>query len=292
MGPLEQMISHSRDSQQKKQLKMVLRNSERLLTLINQLLDLSKIDSGKLKLQASRQNIIPFLKGTLAAFSPLAIQRRLQLKFNAMEENITLYFDIEKMEAVIYNLLANAAKFTPPGGKVTVSVRIIQAKEENAAPGVLEILVRDTGIGISQEQLPHVFDRFYQAERPGSTSASKGHERKGTGIGLALTKELLNLHHGNIDVHSTEGKGTEFIIRLPMGTGHLKPEEIVGPSETPFKQKKPKEIANRYKIEDKETPESEVDTAKEDEIESVENNEPGETDAQESWGRILQCNIC
>ncbi|UCH95422.1 MAG: response regulator [Candidatus Aminicenantes bacterium] len=281
MGPLEQMISQGRDPQQKKQLKMMLRNSGRLLTLINQLLDLSKIDSGKLKLQASRQNIIPFLKGTLAAFSPLAIERRLQLKFNAVEENITLYFDMEKMEAVIYNLLANAVKFTPPGGTVTVSAGVIRAKEENVDPGVLEILVRDTGIGIPREQLSHVFDRFYQAESPGFTSAAKGHEPKGTGIGLALAKELLDLHHGNIDVHSTEGKGTEFIIRLPMGTGHLKPEEIVESSQTPFKQKKPKEITNLYTPEDKETLESEIDTTREDEIESVENNEPGETDAAE-----------
>lgn len=281
MGPLEQMISRDGDPQQKKQLKMALRNSERLLTLINQLLDLSKIDSGKLKLKASRQNVIPFLKGTLAAFSPLAIQRQLQLQFHAGEEDITLYFDMEKMEVVIYNLLANAAKFTPPGGQITVNAGIIRAKEEKAAPGVLEILVRDTGIGISHEQLRHVFDRFYQAEHPGSSLASRGYERKGTGIGLALTKELLDLHHGNIDVHSTEGKGTEFIIRLPMGTGHLKPEEMVDPSETSFKQKKPNEIANLYTLEDKETIEPGIDTAEEDEIESPENNEPGETDAVE-----------
>jgi signal transduction histidine kinase/ligand-binding sensor domain-containing protein/DNA-binding response OmpR family regulator len=281
MGPLEQMISRGSDSQQEKQLKMALRNSERLLTLINQLLDLSKIDSGKLKLKASRQNIIPFLKGTLAAFSPLAIQRQLQLQFNAPEEDITLYFDMEKMEVVIYNLLANAAKFTPAGGKITVNAGITRAKakEEKDAPGVLEILVCDTGIGISPGHLPHVFDRFYQAEHTGSTLASRGYERKGTGIGLALTKELLDLHHGNIDVHSTEGKGTEFIIRLPMGTGHLKPEEMVDLSETPFKQKKPNEIANLYTLEDQETPEPGIDTAKEDEIESAENNEPGETDA-------------
>ncbi|MGD2089241.1 MAG: two-component regulator propeller domain-containing protein [Candidatus Aminicenantes bacterium] len=283
MGPLEQMISQGREPQQKKQLKMMLRNSGRLLTLINQLLDLSKIDSGKLKLQASPQNIIPFLKGTLAAFNPLAIERRLQLEFNAGEENITLYFDREKMEVVIYNLLANAVKFTLPGGTITVSAGIIRAEEEKVEPGVLEISVRDTGIGISPEQLPHVFDRFYQAESPGFTSAAKGHEPKGTGIGLALAKNLLDLHHGDINVHSTEGKGTEFIIRLPMKTGHLKPEEIVDPSEISSKQKKPEYIAHRYAIEDKETPESETDTVTEEEIGSIENNEPGETetDAQE-----------
>jgi signal transduction histidine kinase/DNA-binding response OmpR family regulator len=261
MGPMEQMLSSSRDKEQKNQLNLMLRNSQRLLTLINQLLDLSRVDSGKMRLQAGRQNMIPFLKGILASFELLAVQRKIDLKFSADDdsevEDIPLYFDPEKLEEVFCNLLSNAAKFTPPGGKITVIVKRILDKTKEGSyspiPGFLEISVSDTGVGIPKEKLEHIFDRFYQVE--GSTSDLRGHDYKGTGIGLALAKELVDLHHGRIDVHSSEGKGTEFIIRLPMGKEHLKPVEIVELPETPSGLKKPGKIPARYMTEEGENEE-------------------------------------
>ena len=247
MGPMEQMLSKSSDKEQKNQLNLMLRNSQRLLTLINQLLDLSRFDSGKMRLQASRQNMIPFLKGILASFELLAVQRKIDLTFSVDAgdddevEDITLCFDAEKLEEVFSNLLSNAVKFTPPRGKITVTVkRILEKTKEKSIPpipGFLEISVRDTGVGIPKEKLEHIFDRFYQVE--GSTGDSQDHDYKGTGIGLALAKELIDLHHGRIDVHSSERKGTEFIIRLPMGNEHLKPGEIVELPETHSVLKKP-----------------------------------------------------
>jgi signal transduction histidine kinase len=123
MGPLEQMLSEDRDNKEKMKLNLMLRNSQRLLGLINQLLELSKLESGKVKLQASRQNVIPILRGIAASFEPLADQRELELTFHAEAEDIMLYLDAEKLENIIGNLLINAVKFTPPGGKITVTAR-------------------------------------------------------------------------------------------------------------------------------------------------------------------------
>ncbi|MGD2085108.1 MAG: ATP-binding protein [Candidatus Aminicenantes bacterium] len=245
MGPLEQMLSDDIDNERKrkKELTMMLRNSQRLLSLINQLLELSKFESGKVKLQASRQNIIPFLKGTVASFDPVANKNELDLTFHAEEQNITLYFDVEKLEEVIFNLLSNAVKFTPAGGKITIIVQKKSKKEANFPSGWLEISICDTGPGIPKGQLAHVFQRFYQLEN------IYEHHQKGSGIGLAIAKEMVELHHGDIKAMSVEGEGTEFIIRLPMGDSHLKPEEIVEPSGKVFKQKSLKEIPGLYMME-------------------------------------------
>ena len=239
MGPIEQIYSHIRDKKQKDTLNIVLQNSQRLLTLINQLLDLSRLDSGKMKLQAVYQNIVPFLKGILAAFSTVALENKLNIAFQPCEKEIPLYFETQKMEEALCNLLINAVKFTPPGGKITVSV----SREREVSPGFVSISVRDTGIGIPKDQFDHIFDRFFRAGN------SKGKYQKGTGIGLALVKEIVSLHHGKIDVHSQEGKGTEFVIRLPMGDEHLKPDEIAAsPGITAPGGKKEKEIAARCSI--------------------------------------------
>ncbi|MGD2085403.1 MAG: response regulator [Candidatus Aminicenantes bacterium] len=253
MGPLEQMLSDDDEKQpdRKDRVKLMLRNSQRLLNLINQLLDLSKLDSGKMKLQAARQNIVLFLKGLMDSFHFLATQNKLDLTFHTEEEDITLYFDAEKLEKVICNLLSNAIKFTPPGGKITIKVKCTAAPTENFPSGYTAISVADTGVGIPREQLDQIFDRFYQAEVAGE------HEQKGSGIGLALTKELVTLHHGEIEVKSSDGaegknSGTEFMLRLPLGKEHLKAEEIVDLSGMPSQRQKPYQVPRLYAGEEEE----------------------------------------
>ncbi|MGD2090817.1 MAG: response regulator [Candidatus Aminicenantes bacterium] len=229
IGPLEQMLVESTDKKQEKRLDTMLRNSQRLLTLINQLLELSKIDSGRMKLRTSPQSIVSFLKGILASFEYIAAVNKLELKFHTREKEIILYFDPEKMEKVFTNLVANAVRFTPAYGRVAIAVsREPETGNRDFPEGFVEISVEDTGAGIPREQLAHIFDRFYQAQ------GSSGTDHEGTGIGLSLVKELVVLHHGTIDAYSQEGQGTRFILRLPLGTRHLNKEEIGQAPESGF----------------------------------------------------------
>ncbi|UCH92777.1 MAG: response regulator [Candidatus Aminicenantes bacterium] len=243
MSPLEQMLSDSQDNKQHKKLNLMLRNSQRLLSLINKLLELSKFESGTMKLEACQQNIIPFLKGIVASFDLVVTKNELDLAFQSDEEDITLYFDQGKLEEILFNLLSNAVKFTPLGGKITVKVTRVPIEEEDFPSGSVDIKVSDTGPGIPRDQLAHIFERFYQSD------ITYEHHLKGSGIGLSIAKELVELHHGTINVHSHEGKGTQFIIRLPLGDAHLGPEEIVESPAKPYKHKTVNEIPSLYIME-------------------------------------------
>lgn len=250
MGPIEQMLSQCGDAEEQKKLGVVLKNSQRLLSLINQLLELSKFDSGNMKLHATAQNIVPFLKGIVDSFSLIATENQLDLTFQVEddEDNISIFYDPAKLEDVVFNIMINAVKFTPPGGRIWVSVKRVDPGKTNASaiPGFLEIEVCDTGIGIPGENLEYIFDRFYQAK------SILEHKHKGTGIGLALTRELVKLHHGEIKVESSEGKGSRFVVLLPLGKSHLKPGEITWP-ETPYSLKNHREIPAFHRTETRQT---------------------------------------
>ena len=221
-----------------KDLTITERNARNLLSLVNQLLDLSKLEAGKLDLKASRANIVPCIRGITMSFESIAERKDITLKVKSSSDEIELYFDKEKMIKIMTNLLSNAFKFTPEGGSVTVSINLPTPRPSKGgdkalfkAPSsggdlgvgsdIVEISVRDTGFGISEDELPKLFDRFYQVD------SSQTREHEGTGIGLALTKELVELHHGTIMVTSEISVGTEFTVRLPVGRKHLKDDEIV-----------------------------------------------------------------
>jgi len=218
LGPAEKLLTESQTDDILKQAGLIKRNSIRLLGLINQLLDLSKLEAGKLKLEASLSNIVSFVKGVTQSFESLAEQKDIKLKVVAEKENIGIYFDKDKMLKILSNLLSNALKFTPEDGLIEISINETK-KLPNA--GFIEIKVRDTGIGIPEEELPKLFERFYQVE----TSQMKKYG--GTGIGLALTKELVELHRGFINVTSIPGEGSEFTIELPPGIDHINEDEII-----------------------------------------------------------------
>ena len=217
LGPAEKIISNdSKDIL--KDVGTIKKNAQRLLQLVNQLLELSRLEAGKLKLEVSKANIVSFVKGITLSFESLSESKDITLKMQAEKEYIELYFDNEKMIKILSNILSNAFKFTPEDGKITVTVREIknQSKVES-----IEIKIRDTGIGIPQNDLAKLFDRFYQVD----SSQTKEHE--GAGIGLALTKELVELHHGHISVESKIGEWTEFKLNFPSGKDYFRDDEIV-----------------------------------------------------------------
>lgn len=202
-GPIEDLLAgrFSVQPEARPHLQRAQRNGKRLLRLINQLLDLARLDAQVLRLKLTQGDLVAFVQQRISAFESLAAKRRIEVHFVAEVDTLVLPFDAEKLEIVILNLLSNAFKFTPAGGQLIVVLR----DEDNH----VSILVRDTGIGIAAKHLPHLFERFYQADG----SATRSHE--GSGIGLALCKELVELHGGTITVESTLGRGTTFTVRLP-----------------------------------------------------------------------------
>ncbi|WP_373497013.1 ATP-binding protein, partial [Aquiflexum sp.] len=187
--------------------KLIHRSADRLLQLVNQLLDLSRLEAGKLHLQLKPGEIVGYLTLMASSFSSLFENKGLQYRFILPMESLWVMFDEDKLEKILSNLLSNACKFTPTGGEVTLEIK---EERHDSATAWLSISVRDTGIGIPKELISRVFERFFQAD----LSATRTFE--GTGIGLALTKELVELQGGTISVESISGEGSQFLIVLPF----------------------------------------------------------------------------
>lgn len=218
-GPVEQLITQEKNDEKLKQYKLILRNSNRLLLLINQLLDLSRLDAGKMRLQTTPINIVPLLKRLTNAFLSLAERRGIHFHFIASEATIIVYVDVEKLEKIVNNLLSNALKFSNKGDTVITECGLVDGSMET--PHELFFRVSDSGSGINADHLPFIFNRFYQADHLFHK------DQKGSGIGLALSRELVELHRGNISVVSSPGKGSTFTVVLPLGKNHLSEDEIV-----------------------------------------------------------------
>ncbi len=214
-GPIERLIGDEKVDDPKKIYRMIKRNSERLLNLINELLDLSKLESGNMKLSAQYSDIVSFTKGVAMSFESLAIKKEIHISINSDREVIELYFDKEKLQKILSNIISNSFKFTSQGGKIELNI------SEDLTEKKVIIKISDNGIGIPEEELPKIFDRFYQV------NSSKSDMAQGTGIGLALTKELVEMHKGTISVNSVLGKGTSFILSFLLGNEHLKKDEII-----------------------------------------------------------------
>lgn len=187
---------------------LIRRNTNQLLDLVNQILDLQKLESGKLDLNLIQGNIAIFLSFLSESFRPLAEHKGISLSLQTKPKEIWMDYDAEKMLRIFSNLLSNAIKFTSSGGKV--DVRLTEEHQADSASRFLVLLVSDTGIGIPQDKLAHIFTRFYQVDGS-STRAGEG-----TGIGLSLTQELVQLMSGKIEADSTLGVGTSIRISLPI----------------------------------------------------------------------------
>ncbi|MFA7287944.1 MAG: two-component regulator propeller domain-containing protein [Melioribacteraceae bacterium] len=202
LEPVENLIIKTNDFKTKKTLEMVHRNSKRLLQLINQLLDLSKLESGRMKLAVIKKDFVPFFKGIASSFDSLSQAREIDFKVVSSIDSLYTYFDPDKIQKIINNLVSNAIKFTPKGGEVICEL----FTEENR----IIMKVSDTGIGIKEENRERIFDRFYQVD------SSKIREHEGSGIGLALTKELVEIHKGKIKLLSNQSSGSIFIVSIPI----------------------------------------------------------------------------
>lgn len=220
LGPLDDVISRSEDPAILRYLKPMRKNASRLLELVNQLLELSRIESGKLKPELTRSNILTIVKGVVMSFDSLAEMKEIRLDVTADEGPIEMYTDRDKIEKILMNLLSNAFKFTPEKGNISVDVRRT-SRDQIEGPECLHVSVTDSGTGIPHEEIAHIFDRFYQADN------NQLHQQDGSGIGLALTKELVELHRGIIWAVSDTNQGTEIHFQIPLNLHEILKKCIV-----------------------------------------------------------------
>jgi len=224
LAPLEKLLNLNQgNNRTRHQLMLMKSNGERLLKLITQLLDFRKFDSGKMNLQAAEGNIVSFVKEVVAAFDAYAKHLDIDIKVEPEKRSIKVWFDRDKFEKILYNLLSNALKFTKPGG--TVLIRIKQTELDSAEKGFILIEIEDNGTGISEDKISTIFEPFIHYDEDGANM-------QGSGIGLAFTRGLVELHHGQIFVESKpaseeESGKTCFTIKIPPGRNHLKAEEII-----------------------------------------------------------------
>ena len=211
IGPLESAIAQ-RQGLSHDQATVALRNSRRLLRLVNQLLDLQRLDAGRMQPSFRPCDLVEFVGQTVDSFRPYCEKKGIALTTH-LTACPQVYLDPEKFDKVLYNLLSNAMKFTLEDGTITV---MLQPAGDHCL-----LKVTDTGIGIRPDQIPHLFERFRQAEG----SANRSYE--GSGLGLALVKELVDLHGGQISVESVYGSGTTFTVWLQTGMTHLPPDQLI-----------------------------------------------------------------
>jgi signal transduction histidine kinase/ligand-binding sensor domain-containing protein/DNA-binding response OmpR family regulator len=210
-GPLEQLIEETPGGKSADRYQMIYRNTDKLQTLVEQLLELSQLDAAVIGVRAVEQDLNPLLKGLVQSFASLAAEHDIHLSVDVSDETIRAWVDHDKFEKIINNLMNNAFKFTKSGGSVTVSLH----KKEIDGYEQAVITIEDDGIGIQESQIDRIFDRFYQAGN------SPVRSRGGSGIGLSLVKELVDLHQWEISADSTFGKGTKFSITIPLRDDYL-----------------------------------------------------------------------
>ena len=204
IGPAGKMLQQEPAAEWKKNIQVIDRNARQMLLLINQLLDMAKLEAGNIKISLRRGNIYPFVQDEMRAFEATAAAKNIHLQLTATDNQEENLFDAEKLHAILSNLISNAVKFTPSGGTIAIEVNALE--EEKIV--LFSFQVKDSGIGITPEKLPFIFNRFYQVE----DNTTRNYE--GTGIGLALAKELAELMGGTLTVKSEPGKGTCFMLQL------------------------------------------------------------------------------
>jgi signal transduction histidine kinase/ligand-binding sensor domain-containing protein/DNA-binding response OmpR family regulator len=232
LSPLDSLLNNIKDNQEiRRQLELISNNANRLFRLVNEIMDFSKAEENKLVLSVQSLDIVKFSQQQFILFRDEALRRGIDYQFMTIEEEIEAWIDGDKYEKIIMNLLSNAFKFTPNTGKISLSFekilldRLKAEEHKNIIPKItakeyLKISVIDNGKGIASSEINKIFERFFQGSNDDFTYQT------GTGIGLSLTKSLVELHHGTISVTSEKGVGTCFTIILPLGKTHFKKHEF------------------------------------------------------------------
>ena len=205
ISPLEGMLKETTDELQSTRLQLMYRNAQRLLHLVNQLLDFRKGEMSTHQLSLSEGDIISYVHSVCNSFLLMADKKHIQFSFFSGIDTFSMAFDADKVGKIVMNLLSNAFKFTPEGGRVTVMIEYVAG-----TPDILEIKIADTGIGISDVDKEHIFERFYQADHKGVE------ETTGNGIGLSLVRDFVTLHEGEVKVFDNIGMGSVFVIQFPV----------------------------------------------------------------------------
>jgi len=223
LGRLEDVLAGRHgalDADAAGELGNVRHDTHRLNHLIDQILDLSRLEAGVMPLKVRQADLAVLLDNLRLAFASLAERKQITFTLAAPPEPVLLYFDPDALVKVFTNLLSNAFKFTPVGGHVSI---LLTHEARPDGGGFVRVAVQDSGPGISDEALPHVFERYYQAHDDDTRS------QVGTGIGLALSRELVHFHHGHVEVESTVGSGSTFTVTLPLGRTHFRVDQLVEP---------------------------------------------------------------
>ncbi len=222
ISPLEKLISENKDSDKQEAYRLMHRNAQRILRLINQLLDVRKIDKGLMFVKMRETDIVTFIYDLMHTFEYQAKKRSVDFRFVHSDPELKVWVDVNNFDKVLVNILSNAFKFTPENGEITITLTTGK-DEEDLAPEMreyFEIVIADSGIGIEESKIEKIFERFYQIDN------SQTNVNFGTGIGLHLAKNLVELMHGRIFAQNkSDEQGSEFIIRLPLGSSHLSDSE-------------------------------------------------------------------
>jgi signal transduction histidine kinase/ligand-binding sensor domain-containing protein/DNA-binding response OmpR family regulator len=222
MGPVDQLIAEDDRSNKIDKLYMIRRNARRLLNLVNQLLDFRKMEEQELRLQLTKGEFGSFVQEVCESFRDLSERKQIDFVFKSNAPALYAYFDKDKIERVLFNLLSNAFKFTLAGGHIRVALEQ-DAQQQDVEHTWVSIKVEDSGIGIPKDDQDKIFKRFFQNHSATSVL------NQGTGIGLSITKEFIRMHGGTIDVESEQGKGTAFIIHMPLKTATEEADEVENP---------------------------------------------------------------
>jgi signal transduction histidine kinase/ligand-binding sensor domain-containing protein/DNA-binding response OmpR family regulator len=229
LSPIDNLIKTVDNVDQQSQLATIKRNGKRLLNLVNQLLDFRKMEYNELKLCLKQGDIVRFIKEASISFTDVAHQKQIQFLIESEVASYITYFDHDKLERILFNLLSNAFKFTPYGGHISVMLSLSVSNNNNPDQSNLKIKVIDTGIGIAIEKQAKVFERFFQDDMPENLL------NQGSGIGLAITKEFVKMHGGSIRLESELNYGSCFIVELPVRqqseTKNFKIIEVAEPEE-------------------------------------------------------------